>query len=67
MRCERKMSEKGIIDHNVIKRTIMQQRKTRTKVGITFLHWDKLNMWKRMVTLSRLTSSTMGEVMESKK
>ena len=67
MRCERKMSEKGIIDHNVIERRIMQQRKIRTKVGITFLHWDKLNMWKRMVTLSRLTSSTMGEVMESKK
>lgn len=61
------MSEKGIIDHNVIERRIMQQRKIRTKVGITFLHWDKLNMWKRMVTLSRLTSSTMGEVMESKK
>lgn len=67
MQCERKMSEKGIIDYNVIERRIMQHRKIRRKVGITFLHWDKLNMWKRMVTLSRLTSSTMGELMESKK
>lgn len=32
-----------------------------------FLYWEKLKMWKKKGTISRLTSSTMGEVMESDK